>query len=427
MYTTYIGGQFLKLYNQKTGRDMSAKQFFNDIMFPLFFDNDKYFMQVQNSSFDQIYKQKKHKEQAKRKEALITLNEKIAKLSPDVSTAVGYPAADPGGTTAGQVTSINHQFTEDEIFASWIGGGLGVGVSGGYILFLDNNQVLWNLYEGWERYRKYLDQTPNLKSNQITTWNGQWLAGTVDHDGQKYFSLDGRTKNANNIESIETIQWSRLLFALAAVSNNQNSLMAYACNFGQMNESLGFVELRLGDVNNLFQLRQKITGVTDQNKFTLLYETKKSFRKACQLGVIGLQALEPKDLEIEKPVNIKKLRAGDEETVYQYNNNLIWRIAMLNNQQSLELAQQFANLLKAYSGSGDKGKTAHKNLVESLLISRSKSKIIDQLADILKGLGAEGKAANAQLLNKVVEEVSSMNLERLRIFISLTRYVYYSL
>jgi hypothetical protein len=420
MYTTYIGKQFLKLYNQKTGSNLTAKQFFNDIMFPLFFDNEKAMMQVSNSPFFQ------HSKKRGPKHALSELNRKISEGEIACDVAVGYPAAGITGTTTGQISSVNIDFSHEDVYASWIGGALGIGVAGGYLVFIDDAIVLWNIFEGWQKYRDNLNQIPNLKPNQITTWNGQWLAWASDGDRQS-FSLDDKTTSNNNIMSIETVQWSKIIFALTVLMKDRSSIMSYVCNFGQMNESLGFIELILDEVDNLFQLRQMLSGISDRHKFTSLYETKSSFRNACQLGAIGLQVLEPKELDIEKPINIKKLKEGDEKTLFQYNNNLIWRTAMLNNQELLDLAKKFAQFLKDYSASGDKGKTAHKNIVESLLVTKSKSNVVNQLADILIGLNDKDKTTNAELLNQVVQEINSMNLEKLKIFISLTRYVYYSI
>ncbi len=53
MYTSYIGKKFLELYNRKEGKDYSAHTFFDEVFFPLFFDDEKHLMHVHGSTFFQ--------------------------------------------------------------------------------------------------------------------------------------------------------------------------------------------------------------------------------------------------------------------------------------------------------------------------------------------------------------------------------------
>ncbi len=100
-----------------------------------------------------------------------------------MSIFVGSAAKDVAGTTSGQVSSINVLADKDEMYASWIGEALGIGVSGGIVMLIDEPEILWALYSGWKQYRTFLNQTPNVKDKQIETWNGQWLC----HCFQPYF------------------------------------------------------------------------------------------------------------------------------------------------------------------------------------------------------------------------------------------------
>lgn len=60
MYTSYIGKKFLKLYNEKERLNLSAKDFFNTVLFPLFFNDDRHFMHVHGSTFFQKVSEKRH-------------------------------------------------------------------------------------------------------------------------------------------------------------------------------------------------------------------------------------------------------------------------------------------------------------------------------------------------------------------------------
>jgi hypothetical protein len=101
--------------------------------------------------------------------------EKIESGIPSGSIYVGYGAEEIQATSSGQLSSINIEINEEEIYTSWIGQGLGVGVSGGFVMLLQEDEILLSLFEGWKYYRQYLGQTPKVKDKQIETWNGQWL------------------------------------------------------------------------------------------------------------------------------------------------------------------------------------------------------------------------------------------------------------
>ncbi|MDZ7606495.1 MAG: hypothetical protein U5K79_13110 [Cyclobacteriaceae bacterium] len=64
----------------------------------------------------------------------------------------------------------------DDIYLSWIGSGLGIGVQSGLSFFSAINKSCLDLFEGWQVYRDYLNSIPGLSGNQISTWNGQWIA-----------------------------------------------------------------------------------------------------------------------------------------------------------------------------------------------------------------------------------------------------------
>ncbi len=53
MYTSYIGRRFLGIWNQRTGRGLTARQFFDEEMFPLFYNSEKYLQWVASSAFTQ--------------------------------------------------------------------------------------------------------------------------------------------------------------------------------------------------------------------------------------------------------------------------------------------------------------------------------------------------------------------------------------
>lgn len=61
------------------------------------------------------------------------LKEKIKNGPPNFSVYVGYAAEDIQATSSGQLTDLSTNIDSEEMYASWIGQALAVGVSGGLI------------------------------------------------------------------------------------------------------------------------------------------------------------------------------------------------------------------------------------------------------------------------------------------------------
>ena len=66
------------------------------------------------------------------------------------SIAIGFPTLDLAATTSGQVTNLDLPIKTDDIYLSWIGSGLGIGVQSGLSLLFSNKQILLDLFEGWQ-------------------------------------------------------------------------------------------------------------------------------------------------------------------------------------------------------------------------------------------------------------------------------------
>ncbi|MEL6134792.1 MAG: hypothetical protein AAFR59_15635, partial [Bacteroidota bacterium] len=270
-------------------------------------------MHVGNSAFFQKPPKNKLQEGLSVAEAqLAKLHIDIATQPPNMATFVGYGAKDMMGTTSGQMTHLEMSIDPEEMYASWIGQSLGIGVSGGYILLINEPDLLLALSDGWKYYRKYLVNTPHVKGRQIETWNGQWLCHILGRNFDPNFPEDNlriETVAVQGNVSIPTVEWSKVIFALcrkfAKTTDLQTVVTAYAYNLSQTNTTLGFINLFLYEVQRIYEIRSKI--FLDQ-KETLLsnaeieeLKTFFDFRKACMKGTIGLKALEPTELRRYMP------------------------------------------------------------------------------------------------------------------------------
>ena len=419
MYTSYIGKKFLTLYRQKKNLpdDYSARQFFDEVLFPLFFDDEKHLMQVHNSSFFQKVSNKDLAlGKTKPRIQLERLHKQIESGILNGSTYVGNASKN-----SRQVTSMAIDFSQEDTYSSWIGEALAIGVGGGICILTEKAEVLWSLFKGWFFYRTYINQTPIISRRQIETWNGHWLC----HSFQSYFEEDEPLRGYNlpipvkleGKSGIPTIGWQRVIFALSKKYPNE-IITVYAYGLSRENTTLGFINLYLPKVRKLIHLKGELYTLSDDGRrdadFEKMYNTYFTFKNACKQGVIGLKTLEPdklreympmgsvtfaksKDYKFSNP-NIKpkkdeeaeKFEERKQKAQTKHKNELInfqiykiWIMAMLNNKKELNaLAEQVAQALINYeqkSSDKKRGKTAQESLTDAVKSSKHLRAFIDNL------------------------------------------------
>ena len=325
MITSAIGRIFLDAYNEEYGTSYDARTFFLEQFYPLFFDHNKYMMTAGNSplenpkiSWDDMIKGKKNYEsEFQRKERYEKLLKKIDDSNPDASIARGYPSLDICATTSGQVTDLALPIYKEDIFYSWIGDALGVGVQGGFSILFSNRAILVDIFKGWKVYRQCLNQNSMLKGNQINTWNGQWLSHFYDdrlyNQGNPLAGFNPYVQNKDDIMSIDTQIWTKVLIGISKKYRNAQ-IMGSVYSIGQTNTTIGFIPFDLSGIRKPIHLYKKIFGDINSRNAESLWGTEYGFKTVCSAGVIGIKAMEPKGLKayIE---NKKKPKAPKDEPV----------------------------------------------------------------------------------------------------------------
>lgn len=305
MITSTIGKIFLEAYNKKFGTNYDAKTFFVEVYYPLFFDSNKYLQWVQNSPFVQMKKGQKVETLSKdeRRDKLQDFLLKVENCkTPDASIALGYPASEEKefATTSGQVTNIKMKTETDDIYLSWFGASLGIGLQGGISILFSEPEILLDLFEGWKVYRETLDKNSKLKGNQVNTWNGQWLAHRYDKND---YYVDDPMANFNPFEiskeegmSVGVQIWTKVLIGIARHFQNPQ-IMGYVYSFGQTNLTIGFIPFNLDHIKRPLQLYQQIfKNIDEGKKAEELWGTENGLRVCCQKGAIGVEAMRPKGL-----------------------------------------------------------------------------------------------------------------------------------
>ncbi|MCK9304662.1 MAG: hypothetical protein M0P27_04635 [Bacteroidales bacterium] len=421
----------MKLYNERTKGCLSAKDFFDKVFFKLFFDDEKHLLHVGNSPFFQKPKEEDVKKHGSKSLAQYNnLKTAIENDIPNMSIFVGSQAKDVGGTTSGQVTEMTVKTDQEEMYASWFGEALGIGVSGGYVILIDEPEVLWTLFKGWKYYRRYLAQTPNVKDKQIETWNGQWLW----HWGRPYYdsehpddNLQIETSEVQGNVAIPTQQWSKVVFVLSKKFPNK-TIIAYSYNLSQTNTTLGFINLYLPEVHRIFDLREKLffeenDTLTEEEIETL--STFYTFKEACKLGTIGLKAIEPAKLREYMPKGSfvysqgKEYKFSNEESFINYKLFKIWIIAMLNKTELLKLATGVACALFEFEKTEERGKTVFSTLSREVREAGNIKIFIDKLTEVLSN-----KPTNIDVFKEVVEKVLKMPSDSFPLFATLIRFEY---
>lgn len=411
MITATIGRIFLDAYNQKFGTQYNAKDFFLEVYHPLFFDSSKYLQWVQNSPFVQMKKGQKVD--------TLTLDERHEKLQdfikkvdeckvPDASIAPGFPASEEKefATTSGQVTGFSHATTNDDIYLSWFGSSLGVGLQGGLSILFSEPSILINLFEGWKLYRNLLNHNTKLRGNQVNSWNGQWLAHLYDKIN---FCADqpmagfSPFETKNNEMSIATQSWTKVIIRIAQ-RFERPKMMGYIYNLGQTNTTIGFIPFSLNHIRKPIQLYAELFGFEESKKAEELWGTEKGFRACCQRGMIGIEAMQPKGLRqymtSGKDEEVKLPKCDEKQTI-NFHTYQIWLLAMLNNEELWNKSIEFARILQAYVNKDKKLSTKRGNMVKNILASNSKRNFIIAITEI---------ASEVEDFTKVEENVKVINM-----------------
>lgn len=429
MIASTIGKTFLRSYNQKYNTEYSAKEFFEKVFFKIFYDSEKYLQWVTNSPFVQGIKKGQPPNAEQRNDKLKKLITKISEGATDASVAIGYSSTDVLATTSGQVSNVTINTNEEEIYASWIGGGFGIGVKGGFSMYINETQVLMTLFEGWQHYRKYLNEIPKLRPNQIDTWNGQWLAHAYN---KRFFNkdtplsnFDPFNTNKQGIIELETQTWVRVIFGLSQAYPNQ-TILAYVFSLGQTNKTVGFIPIILSKVRKPIQLYKKLFGENeyhkDANTIEQIFGNKNSLYRACERGAIGIRALEPKALrdlmwQSDKKVNYKP---NDELQVVSFRTYITWILAMLDNEQLHQLSKEIVQLFLNYESTSERGKMTKTRAIENLMKSKSVDSFLQDLISVVE----EATPEEALKLSVLIEQVNKLRGDNFRRFLVLLKLEY---
>jgi hypothetical protein len=431
MITTVVGRTFLEAYNKKYQSNKSPKEFFEEVYFELFYNHSKYMQWITNSPFVQMKAGQKPETLTfeERKEKLENLFVKAENEDPDGSFALGFPASEAKeyASTSGLVSDVLIPTNSDDIYLSWIGSGLGVGVAGGFSILFNDPEITLQTFEGWKVYRKYLkDETlDKLRGNQINTWNGQWLTYSLDIDSfREDFDFTDLTNQkifdvSATLVEVNTVNWSQLFFSLSQLYPN-GEVTGYVYGFGQTNKTIGFIPFYLKSGSRIIDIYKKLFGSadTDRKRFEALFGM--HIKRACELGSIGLQALRPDGITkyMGESKNLSFTKSEDTFNYYAYKT---WLIAMLtkNKDEINEYTLELAETILRYRNKS-KGMERPTLINKELFASKTKRGFIDSLTTIVKDLEND----DLDIIKNLKDEVHLMTNEEFGYFCTLLKFDY---
>ena len=428
MITSTIGKIFLEAYNKKYVKTYNAKSFFDKVYYPLFFDNNKYLMTAGNTPLenpkiswgDMLSGKKQYETSEQRKQRLDKLMSKFEIGYPTTDNSVGFGSIDVNSTTSGQTSNIQYPFAEDDIYYSWFGAGLGIGIQGGLSILFSSPEILLDIFEGWKLYRKVLDATPQLKGNQVNTWNGQWLSHCYGRGYNASQPMAGFTKFETTKEggmNVPTQSWTKVLIGISRHFDSPK-MMGYVYNLGQTNTTLGFIPFDLEHIRRPIELYKKLFDEEEGQKAEELWGTENGFRACCQKGAIGIEAMQPKGLTqymVAKGKDVK-LPKYDEKQIINFHTYQIWLLAMLNNQEMWDKSLEFAKALKSYAESGKKGRTTNSRQIDEVLGATNKRSFMEALSNIASDI------SGIDCIQEIAMTVNSMPTDNVPYFLTLVRF-----
>jgi len=427
MITATIGKIFLEAYNKKYGTKYDAKTFFVEVYHPLFFDSNKYLQWVQNSPFVQMKKGQKVENLTaeERKEKLQDFFAKVDECENlDASIAPGFPASEEKefATTSGQVTNLNLETGKDDIFLSWIGSSLGVGLQGGLSILFPEPVILLDLFDGWKFYRKVIDENDKLQGNQIVRWNGRWLAHRYSKDFRQEQPMADFTpfETTNEGMSVATQSWTKVLIGISRQFANPK-MIGYVYRFDKTNTTIGFIPFSLEHIRRPIQLYAKLFDAEEGKKAEDLWGTESGFRASCQRGAIGIEAMQPKGLrqymkaDKDKTVKVPKY---DDKQVINFHSYQIWLLAMLNNEELWAKSIEFASALQEFVKQDKSISTQGKNAVKAVLSATTKKNFISSLGDLIPD------AVDVKCFEETAKIIHLMPSDNVPYFLTLIRFQY---
>lgn len=350
-----FGRIFLEAYNAKNGTDYTPREFFREVYWPIFFNDEKLLLYVGNSPFVQHVKA--GESETLRLERLDTLDDDLTTKTHHAGTAPGYPALGGTGTTSGQVSQgIGIPDGPDEAYLSWIAAGLSVCVEGGTCILFYDADILLRIAEGWQGYRDFVNAN-DTEGRQINIWNTTYLLGVEP----------GKMKGGK----LPTMPWRRVLLHVSKQYSNIDQLMGFGYVHGQTNTTLGWIPFDLAAARRLWERYVELFGEETLSEAEQLWGNTGKLEWVFQrTGCVGVWPYEPEG-------------AMDKNFKYSAKKKILWQASIawlsvaIGGVETVQQSEQIAQVLRTATGN-------HYQLHADALKASNRVKFMDIVIKIME-------------------------------------------
>lgn len=271
------GKKFLNYYNKVEGTNFSAKDFFNDVAWNLYFNDvqERHLFLVTNSLFANPGKKKSNLDYMSRLLLKEEFNNNLKLETYFLNSA--YLVGGSGGnyydtTSFNKPLNVKDNISNEDYYYSWIAYALGLTVNNIYCFFIDDVKIMYEIFKSHYKYRELLndEEYENYSGKQIHQWNTMYLIETIKplFDIDDYNPFETHVKTQDKKEYIKLSfekkynDWWRLIYALSQKSEKK-VLNSHIISFGQTTKNIGFFKLLFNKSDNFFDFFKSIFNEED--------------------------------------------------------------------------------------------------------------------------------------------------------------------
>jgi hypothetical protein len=300
MNTIRAGRLFVEKYNEEEGKKMTPRDILCMLAEKAFKDN-KFMVWWGNSKFHEYYKKYRKYENGDEKpdfnETLYSFCDTLENFNVGVETSsnvyggCAFPIDKDGcGPTTEFNFCDNIHLSLDDRYYSFIGAFFLIKVEGKSTT-INNKDLLWILYDGFNKYYKFIRDNECMNTKQLDRWNGQYLYHRIKNGKKKF---DAEPIIAGN--DILEITYIEFLDMITRIDGNKVKYALFE-RFDKVNTTAGYVTFDLDGIRGKFSILKKILKDVDENFDIREYE--KSFaktglmRKSLEFGEVTADMIDP--------------------------------------------------------------------------------------------------------------------------------------
>lgn len=302
MNTIKVGKILVKKYNKEMGESLTPKEFFCNVLAPLLFFSKIHLVNWTRSKFFYLFNDLKS---GKKRLTVDVFNDTVNSFCSEIerddanvmtSLNVYGGCATPTLKGDGQTTmfcfSDNLYFNIDERYCSFIGSVLGLQCDG-WNVYIANEEIIWNIFNGIKEYRHVLESNSNFKDKQIHAWNTAYLHSLynnrLDTICENFFASNGA------LDISKKIKFANLMFLLVKIKQDIRHIELFRC--GQMNTACTPILIDLPYVNTQYKLFEQLYNTINEDFEYLDFEKhfggKNLMYKAIECGYVSTSFFNP--------------------------------------------------------------------------------------------------------------------------------------